>query len=46
MVQFENQVQEQVAAGETVLYSVHPTYLGNRVTPESYMTIPIDPRTP
>ncbi|MFF7278360.1 LamG-like jellyroll fold domain-containing protein [Streptomyces griseorubiginosus] len=37
MVQFENQVQEQVAAGETVLYSVHPTYLGNRVAPESYV---------
>ncbi|MFC8435395.1 DNA/RNA non-specific endonuclease, partial [Streptomyces sp. NPDC057253] len=37
MVQFENQVQEQVAAGETVLYSVHPTYVGDRVTPESYL---------
>jgi hypothetical protein len=37
MVQFENQVQEQVEAGESVLYSVHPTYVGNRVTPESYV---------
>jgi hypothetical protein len=36
MVQFENQVQAQVEKGETVLYSVHPTYLGNRVTPQAY----------
>lgn len=36
MVQFENQVQAQVEKGETVLYSVHPTYMGNRVTPEAY----------
>ncbi|MFF4897173.1 LamG-like jellyroll fold domain-containing protein [Streptomyces sp. NPDC001068] len=37
MVQFENQVQAQVEAGETVLYSVHPRYVGNRVTAEAYV---------
>ncbi|WP_405528364.1 DNA/RNA non-specific endonuclease [Streptomyces canus] len=37
MVQFENQVQAQVESGETVLYSVRPTYGGDRVTPEAYL---------
>ncbi|MFJ9854789.1 DNA/RNA non-specific endonuclease [Streptomyces sp. NPDC101150] len=36
MLQFENQVQAQLEAGETVLYSVKPRYAGNRVTPEAY----------
>ncbi|MFG3142700.1 LamG-like jellyroll fold domain-containing protein [Streptomyces sp. NPDC048211] len=37
MVQFENKVQKSIEKGEaTVLYSVRPVYLGNRVTPQSY----------
>ncbi|MFF2331673.1 MULTISPECIES: DNA/RNA non-specific endonuclease [unclassified Streptomyces] len=36
MLQFENQVEAHLGAGNTVLYSVHPKYAGNRVAPESY----------
>ncbi|MEE1806508.1 DNA/RNA non-specific endonuclease [Streptomyces sp. BE133] len=35
MLQFENEVEGQLE-GMTVLYSVHPRYAGNRVTPETY----------
>lgn len=37
MLQFENQVQAQLKAGEIILYSVRPRYAGNRVTPEAYL---------
>jgi len=36
MLQFENQVEAHLDGGKTVLYSVHPRYAGNRVTPETY----------
>ncbi|MDX2813402.1 LamG domain-containing protein [Streptomyces sp. PA03-5A] len=37
MVQFETQVHDQVRAGNTVLYTVRPRYLGDRIVPQEYV---------